>query len=74
MAAAVYAARKRLKTVIIAEEIGGQSAVSDNIENWIGSPKMSGKDLATSFAVHLDAVKSDRVALAVGERVISVEA
>ena len=42
MAAAVYAARKRLKTVIIAEEIGGQSAVSDNIENWIGSPKMSG--------------------------------
>ena len=35
VAGGVYAARKHLKTVLIAEEIGGQSVVSEKIENWI---------------------------------------
>lgn len=72
VAAAVYAARKRLKTVLIAGEIGGQSVVSEGIENWIGSPKISGVNLAKSFAAHLDAVKGDVVELAVGERVAAL--
>ncbi len=72
VAAAVYAARKHLKTVIIAEEIGGQSVVSDNIENWIGSPKISGVNLAKAFAEHLDAVKGEFVTLATHERVVSL--
>ena len=46
VAAAVYAARKRLKTVLIAAEWGGQSNVSAEIQNWIGTPKISGADLA----------------------------
>jgi len=29
--AAIYAARKRLQTLVIAEEIGGQSSVSNEI-------------------------------------------
>ncbi|MHB8710000.1 MAG: NAD(P)/FAD-dependent oxidoreductase [Minisyncoccota bacterium] len=73
VAAGVYAARKRLKTVLITEEIGGQSAVSEGIENWIGSPKVGGADLAKLFKAHLDAVKSDVITLAVGERVVSLE-
>ncbi len=72
VAAAVYAARKHLKTVIIAEEIGGQSVVSDGIENWIGSPKISGVNLAKAFAEHLDAVKGEFVTLATHERVTSL--
>ena len=72
VAAAVYAARKRLATAIIAEEIGGQSLVSDGIENWIGSPKMSGINLAKAFAAHLDAVKGDVVTLSLHERVVSL--
>lgn len=72
VAAGVYAARKRLTTVLIAEEIGGQSVVSEGIENWIGSPKVSGANLAISFKAHLDAVKSDFVTLAIGERVVSI--
>ncbi|HEY4501423.1 MAG TPA: FAD-dependent oxidoreductase [Candidatus Paceibacterota bacterium] len=72
VAAGVYAARKQLKTVFIAEEIGGQSVVSDGIENWIGSPKVSGTDLAKSFSTHLDAVKGDIVILATHERVVSL--
>ncbi len=72
VAAAVYAARKRLKTIFITEEIGGQSVVSDCIENWIGSPKISGSDLAKSFKAHIDVVKSDSVTLAIGERIVSI--
>lgn len=73
VAAGVYAARKRLKTALITEEIGGQSVVSDGIENWIGTPKISGTDLAKSFKEHLDAVKGDVVTLVLGERVMTLE-
>jgi NADH-dependent peroxiredoxin subunit F len=73
VAAGVYAARKRLKTVLITEEIGGQSVVSDGIENWVGSPKVSGVDLAKLFSAHLDAVKGDIVTLALHERVTNLQ-
>ena len=73
VAGAVYAARKRLKTVLVAEEIGGQSVVSSGIENWIGTREISGSDLAKAFQTHLDAVKGDAITLAVGERVVTLE-
>jgi alkyl hydroperoxide reductase subunit F len=69
VAAGVYAARKRLKTLLIAEEVGGQSTVSEGIENWIGTAKLSGAELATRFKEHLEAVKESYVELALGERV-----
>lgn len=53
-AAAVYAARKRLKTMMIVEEWGGQSVVSTDIQNWIGTPVISGTDLAKSFKTHVE--------------------
>lgn len=52
-AAAVYAARKRLKTVLIAGEFGGQSTVSTDIQNWIGTPHISGADLAKNLKTHV---------------------
>ncbi len=72
VAAAVYAARKHLQAALIAEEIGGQSTVSEGIENWVGSAKISGADLAKSFRAHLDAVKSDKLELELGERAVSL--
>lgn len=72
VAAGIYAARKHLKTVLIAEEIGGQSTVSEGIENWVGSVKISGADLAKSFRAHLEAVKGDSVSLELGDRVTSL--
>ncbi len=72
VAAAIYAARKHLQTVLITEEIGGQSTVSEGIENWIGSPKVHGQELAKMFRTHLDAVKSDIVRLVLHERVESL--
>lgn len=73
IAAGIYSARKQLKAVLIAEEIGGQSTVSEGIENWIGSVKISGADLAKAFHTHLDAVKGDMVTPIIGDRVVSLE-
>src|SRR3989344_3407664 len=53
VAAAVYTARKRLKTLLLTEEFGGQSIVSDDIQNWIGEPHISGFDLAKKFEAHV---------------------
>ena len=39
VSASVYAARKRLNTLMIVSEWGGQSIVSEEIYNWIGDRK-----------------------------------
>ena len=52
--AAVYAARKRLKTLFITEEWGGQSVVSTDIQNWIGTTSISGADLAKNLKTHVE--------------------
>src|SRR5579864_1050756 len=61
VAAGVYAARKQLKTTLIAEEFGGQSTVSEGIENWIGTVKIPGLELGKALKAHLEAYKADVV-------------
>ncbi len=58
-AAAVYAARKQLKTLFLTSEWGGQSAVSSEIQNWIGTPAIMGADLADSFKKHVEAYRGE---------------
>lgn len=72
IAASVYAARKRLTTVLIAEEIGGQSTVSEGIENWIGTVRLSGDELKKSFKEHIQAYKGDVLEIVEGDRVESL--
>ncbi|MDP3769800.1 MAG: FAD-dependent oxidoreductase [Candidatus Sungbacteria bacterium] len=55
VAAAVYTARKQLKTLLITESFGGQSIVSDDIQNWIGESHISGYDLAQKMEAHVRA-------------------
>ncbi len=57
VAAGVYADRKKLKTLLITDEFGGQSKVSDEIQNWIGTKSISGFDLSKSLEEHLRAQK-----------------
>lgn len=54
-AAAVYTARKKLKTILLTDSFGGQSIVSDDIQNWIGEPHISGFDLAKKLEEHVRA-------------------
>ncbi len=70
--AAVYAARKRLKTLFITAEWGGQSVVSENIYNWIGTPTISGAQLAKNFKDHVMANAGDTLEVKEGEKVTTV--
>src|SRR3989344_3586988 len=70
-AAVVYAGRKRMKTLFITESFGGQSLVSDSIENWVGVKKMTGFDLAKMLEEHVRA--QEGVEIKMPERVLSVK-
>ncbi len=72
-AAAVYASRKRLKTVLIAESFGGQSVDSTDIQNWIGTISLSGEQLAKNFEAHVQAYANDILQIKKGERVTKIE-
>ena len=71
-AAGVYAARKKLKTAIIADEFGGQSKVSMDIQNWIGTISISGAELAGNLKKHIEAYADDILDIHEGERVSKV--
>ena len=73
VSAGVYAARKRLKTLLIAPEFGGQSIVSEGIENWIGTIKISGPELAENFKKHLAAYAGDCVTIKDGQTVSDIK-
>ena len=61
VSAGVYAARKEIDTVFFAEEFGGQSSVSADIQNWIGTPSLSGVDLAEQFEKHLRSYEGEKM-------------
>ncbi len=55
VSAGVYSARKQLKTLFVTKEWGGQSTVSPDIQNWIGTPSIDGLKLASDLKAHLHA-------------------
>ncbi len=71
-AAAVYAARKRLKSAVLVKEFGGQSVVSEDIQNWIGTPSISGSALAEQLKQHVLAVKGDILEMIEGKAVTNI--
>lgn len=73
VAAGVYAARKKLKTLLITPDFGGQSVVSDGIENWIGTVKISGQELSESLKKHLQTYANDSVDIKEGESVTNIK-
>lgn len=73
IAAGVYASRKQLKTLFITKEWGGQSVVSSEIQNWIGTIALSGADLAKNLEEHLRAYAKDIVTIKSGVLVTGVE-
>ncbi len=70
VAAGVYAARKKIKTLLITDTFGGQSLVSNDIQNWIGTKSISGFDLAHSLEEHVRA--QEGIEIADGELVSGV--
>ncbi len=63
ISAGVYASRKQLKTLFVTKDWGGQSTVSTDIQNWIGTPSLSGDALAKSLRVHLETYAGEHVTI-----------
>lgn len=51
--AAVYAARKRMSLLVISKDVGGQAALSGDIENYTGYQFITGIQLAAKFEEHM---------------------
>src|SRR4030042_506060 len=66
VAAGVYAARKKIKTLLITDEFGGQSTVSESVCNWIGEERISGFEFAKKLEKHLKA--QEGIEIQEGER------
>ncbi len=73
VAAGVYASRKQLRTLFITKEWGGQSIVSTDIQNWIGTPSISGDKLATDLRGHLETYAGEYVDIKSGSLVTKIE-
>ena len=71
-AAGVYASRKQLKTLFITKDWGGQSTVSTDIQNWIGTPSISGDQLAKDLRGHLETYAGDQVDIISNQLVVSL--
>ena len=73
VAAGVYAARKKLRTIFITSDFNSQSVVSDDIQNWIGTVSIRGEDLAKSLQAHLEAYASDVLDIKIGEKAVDIQ-
>ncbi len=72
IAAGVYAARKKLQTIFLTDDWGGQSTVSPEIQNWIGIKTISGEALASQLKDHLFAYQGAGLKIVDSVRVSSI--
>jgi len=49
LSAAIYACRRKMKTVVVAEDVGGQTNLASSIENYPGADAMPGMQLMQRF-------------------------
>lgn len=70
-AAAVYASRKKITATIVTNEWGGQSTVSTDVQNWIGTPHIAGADIAKSLKAHVTEYASDVLEVIENDSVVS---
>jgi alkyl hydroperoxide reductase subunit F len=68
--ASVYAARKKMKFLVISRDIGGQAAWSGDIENYTGYQFITGPELAAKFEEHM---RQYDIALKEGEGVVDIK-
>jgi len=53
LSAALYAARKMMNILVITKDIGGQLALSSDVENYLGFKSIKGIDLVKKFKEHI---------------------
>ncbi len=60
LAASVYAARKRLKTLLVSVDIGGQINLTLGIENYLGYQFIEGPELIDKFQTQVNQFPIDQ--------------
>jgi len=68
--AAIYAARKRMNFLVIAKDVGGQAALSADVENYTGYQYVTGFELAKKFEEHM---REFKIEVRDGEEVVEVK-
>jgi alkyl hydroperoxide reductase subunit F len=61
LSAAVYAARKVLKTLVVTKDIGGQVAWTYDVENYLGFSQIETADLIAKFEEHVQKYGVEKV-------------
>ncbi len=59
MTAGIYTARKKLRTLLLTKQLGGQMIWSSDVENYTGFSMISGADLALKFEEHIKTLAED---------------
>lgn len=70
LSAAVYAARQKISFLVVTENIGGQTAISADIENYLGFPATNGPELSGFFEKH---IRKYNVGVKEGEKVVDLQ-
>jgi len=60
MSAGIYAARKKIKTLIVTKDFGGQMLEAYQIDNYLGIPGLLGVELTQKFIEHLKSFEKNR--------------
>ncbi len=58
LAAAVYAARQKVSFTVVAENIGGQTALSSHVDNYLGILSATGTEISGLFEKHVKSYKA----------------
>jgi alkyl hydroperoxide reductase subunit F len=69
MTAAVYAARKKIKTLLVSQDVGGQAIWASKVENYMGYQFIEGAELMRKFE---DQVKLFPITQMIGEEVTAL--
>ncbi|HQP91866.1 MAG TPA: NAD(P)-binding domain-containing protein, partial [Candidatus Omnitrophota bacterium] len=51
--ASIYAARKKMNFLLLTDDVGGQTALSSDVENYTGYQFVTGLELVSKFEEHL---------------------
>lgn len=70
LSAAIYAARKVLKTLVISGNIGGQITWTYDIDNYLGFSQVNARDLIGKFKEHVEKYGVETI---IGQDVVSVD-
>lgn len=69
LAASIYLARQKINFAIITKDIGGQTLLSSDVENYLGYHFMKGTELVEQFRSHIADYK---IELCEGEEVVKI--